>query len=101
MRSLVEACGARESCCAECAIQGWEGGCSGNDCDREMLVDDHDEMIVKALSWALRQLVAYDQDVVRRFLAKHDDVLASRVKREVTSKIETVLTNPRKRQRGT
>ncbi len=81
--------------------KGGKGDVPGTIVICEMLVDDHDEMIVKALSWALRQLVAYDQDVVRRFLAKHDDVLASRVKREVTSKIETVLTNPRKRQRGT
>jgi 3-methyladenine DNA glycosylase AlkD len=57
-------------------------------------VDDRDDMVVKAMSWALRELVAHDPDAVRAFLSAHDDVLAARVKREVTNKLETGLKNP-------
>jgi hypothetical protein len=46
-------------------------------------------MVGKGLSWALRALVAHDPRAVRGFLAKHDDVLAARVKREVRNKLET------------
>ena len=60
----------------------------------EMLVDDGDDMVVKALSWALRELIVHDHRVVRNFLAKYDQVLASRIKREVTNKLETGLKNP-------
>jgi len=67
----------------------------------EMLADDSDEMVVKALSWALRELVAHDKDVVGQFLAKHDEVLASRVKREVNNKIATGLKNPKKHHADT
>jgi 3-methyladenine DNA glycosylase AlkD len=53
------------------------------------LAADPEDMVVKALSWALRSLVAHDPEAVRGFLAQHDDVLAARVKREVGSKLET------------
>ena len=59
-----------------------------------LLVDDHDDMVVKALSWALRQLVVHDPGAVRAFLGDYDDVLAARVKREVTNKLTTGLKNP-------
>jgi hypothetical protein len=62
----------------------------------EMLVADHDDMVVKGLSWALRRLVAHDPGAVRRFLAEHDAALAARVKREVTNKLITGLKNPRR-----
>jgi 3-methyladenine DNA glycosylase AlkD len=61
-----------------------------------MLVDDHDDMVVKAMSWALRELVAYDPDAVRAFLTEYDDRLAARVKREVRNKLSTGLKNPRR-----
>jgi 3-methyladenine DNA glycosylase AlkD len=64
----------------------------------EMLVADHDDMVVKALSWALRQLVVHDPDAVWDFLHTHDDALAARVKREVRNKLTTGLKNPRKDQ---
>ncbi|MGC9349410.1 MAG: DNA alkylation repair protein [Anaerolineae bacterium] len=68
----------------------------------EMLADDQDDMVIKALSWALRALVVHDPDVVRGFLAEHDDLLAARVKREVTNKLTTGLKNPRRHApRGT
>jgi 3-methyladenine DNA glycosylase AlkD len=61
-----------------------------------LLVDDDDDMVVKALSWALRKLVAHDPEVVRGFLAEHEDTLAARVKREVRNKLTTGLKNPRR-----
>jgi 3-methyladenine DNA glycosylase AlkD len=62
------------------------------------LVDDHDDMVVKAMSWALRELVAHDPQAVRQFLAEHENVLAARVKREVRNKLETGLKNPRRKK---
>lgn len=61
-----------------------------------LLVDDHEDMVVKAMSWALRELVWHDAKAVREFLGKHEDRLASRVKREVRNKLETGLKNPRR-----
>jgi hypothetical protein len=46
-------------------------------------------MVIKALSWALRSLIQWDREAVTRFLTAHDDVLASRVKREVGTKLRT------------
>jgi 3-methyladenine DNA glycosylase AlkD len=63
-----------------------------------LLVEDHDDMVVKALSWALRELVAHDPEAVRAFLGGHDEVLAARVKREVTNKLTTGLKSPRFQQ---
>lgn len=60
-----------------------------------MLVDDYDDMVVKALSWALRALVVHDAEAVSDFLEEHEEVLAARVKREVRNKIATGLKNPR------
>ncbi|MEJ2606499.1 MAG: DNA alkylation repair protein [Anaerolineales bacterium] len=45
----------------------------------EMLVDDHDDMIVKAMSWALRELVVHDRQAVQGFLNRFDGVLAERI----------------------
>ena len=59
-----------------------------------LLAGDAEDMVVKALSWALRALVAHDPEAVRAFLADYDGVLAPRVKREVTNKLETGLKNP-------
>jgi 3-methyladenine DNA glycosylase AlkD len=57
-------------------------------------------MVAKAMSWALRELVIHDPEAVREFLKDHGDVLAARVKREVTNKLNTGLKNPgRKRAR--
>jgi len=60
-----------------------------------LLVADHQDMVVKALSWALRELVYFDPDAVERFVQEHEHVLASRIKREVGSKLRTGLKNPR------
>jgi len=61
------------------------------------LVDDHDDMVVKAMSWALRELIVHDPQAVREFLAEHDDALAARVKREVRNKLTTGRKNPRRK----
>ena len=53
------------------------------------LVADRDDMVVKALSWALRELVTWDSAAVRGFLDEHHAALPSRVRREVVSKLET------------
>jgi 3-methyladenine DNA glycosylase AlkD len=53
------------------------------------VVADRDDMVVKALSWALRALVEWDRGAVARFLRQHDALLAARVKREVGTKLRT------------
>ena len=53
------------------------------------LVADRDDMVVKALSWALRTLAPWDPAAVRGFLEAHDEQLAARVRREVRSKLDT------------
>ncbi len=60
-----------------------------------LLVSDHEDMVVKAMSWALRQLAVRDAPAVQAFLAEHDWTLAARVKREVNNKLKTGLKNPK------
>jgi len=60
-----------------------------------MLVADHDEMVVKALSWALREAAKRDPAAVRRFLERHRGTIAARVIREVTNKLVTGLKTPK------
>jgi 3-methyladenine DNA glycosylase AlkD len=52
------------------------------------VVGDRDDMVVKALSWALRSLVEWDRAAVAGFLEEHA-ALAARVKREVGNKLRT------------
>jgi 3-methyladenine DNA glycosylase AlkD len=61
-----------------------------------MLVDDRDDMVVKALSWALRELSKADRAAADAFVATHEDALAPRVKREVANKLRTGLKTPRR-----
>ncbi len=61
-----------------------------------VLAGDHDDMVAKALSWALRELVQHDARAVEDFLAQHDDVLAGRVRREVGNKLRTGKKNPKR-----
>jgi 3-methyladenine DNA glycosylase AlkD len=53
------------------------------------LAGDRDDMVVKALSWALRALAPWDPAAVREFLEANDEQLAARVRREVTTKLAT------------
>lgn len=63
----------------------------------EMLIDDREDMVVKALSWALRVLASRDPKAVHAFLERHKDRLAARVRRECRLKLETGKKNqPRK-----
>ncbi len=59
-----------------------------------MLINDHDDTIVKALSWALRALVIHNPGEVKEFIHAHERVLAARIKREVRNKLRTGLKNP-------
>jgi 3-methyladenine DNA glycosylase AlkD len=61
-----------------------------------LLVDDHEDMVEKAMSWALRELVVHDPEAVRAFLSEYDRQLSARVKREVNNKLTTGLKNPKK-----
>jgi 3-methyladenine DNA glycosylase AlkD len=53
------------------------------------LAGDRDDMVVKALSWALRELALWDARAVRAFLHEHQTALHARVRREVQSKLDT------------
>jgi hypothetical protein len=55
----------------------------------KLLIDDREDMVVKAMSWALRSLVNWDRAAVEAFLAEHDERLAARIKRETRTKLRT------------
>lgn len=63
-----------------------------------ILLKDRDDMVVKAMSWALRELAKREPKAVSRFLSEHRDQLASRVIREVNNKLNTGLKNTRRRR---
>lgn len=63
----------------------------------ERLVGDREDMVVKALSWALRELGRQDAAPVRAFLDEHASSVAPRVTREVGNKLRTGLKNPKHR----
>jgi 3-methyladenine DNA glycosylase AlkD len=62
----------------------------------EALAVDHDDMIVKAVSWALRSLLEHDRAAVERFLSEHEDTLHKRVLREVRNKLRTGRKTPKR-----
>jgi 3-methyladenine DNA glycosylase AlkD len=62
-----------------------------------ILVSDRDDMVVKAMSWSLRELSRRDPQAVRAFLEEYKNVLAPRVLREVRAKLTTGLKNPRRK----
>jgi 3-methyladenine DNA glycosylase AlkD len=59
---------------------------------------DRDDMVVKAMSWALRELAKREPEIAARFVRTHEDRLASRVRREVRNKLATGLKNPSRRR---
>ncbi len=74
----------------------------GGDSERTLmvcgkLVADRDDMVVKALSWSLRELAKRDPGAVAAFLRDEGDRLAARVRREVTLKLTTGRKQPRPR----
>lgn len=54
-----------------------------------MLTADHDEMVVKAMSWALRELSKSDKQAVVKFMEQNNGSIHSRVRREVGTKLLT------------
>lgn len=58
------------------------------------LLDDRDDMMVKAMSWALRELVKRNPRAVRMLLSGHGERLSARVRREVTNTLTTGLKSP-------
>lgn len=60
-----------------------------------LLLNDRDDMVVKAMSWALRELAKRDAVAVKRFLREEEHALAPRVLREVANKLATGLKNPK------
>ncbi len=62
-----------------------------------LLVSDGDDMVTKALSWALRELAKKNPAETRRFLDNNHNALAARVRREVQNKITTGLKTPHRR----
>jgi 3-methyladenine DNA glycosylase AlkD len=60
------------------------------------VVNDHTDMMVKALSWSLRELSKTDEDAVIDFINRHENQLHKRVIREVNSKLTTGLKNARR-----
>lgn len=61
----------------------------------DMLIDDREDMIVKAVSWALRMLAPWQPEAVSAYLDKHGHRLAPRVRREVRNKLATGYKNPK------
>lgn len=59
-----------------------------------MLAADRHDLVVKALSWALRELAKRDPESARLFLADQGGNLAARVVREVNNKLATGRKNP-------
>jgi 3-methyladenine DNA glycosylase AlkD len=60
------------------------------------LAGDADDMVEKAVSWALRYLSQKEPEVVASFMAEHGEKFRPRVKREVRNKLSTGLKNPQR-----
>jgi 3-methyladenine DNA glycosylase AlkD len=61
----------------------------------DLLLEDRDDMVVKAMSWALRELAKRDPKAAKDYLSEHASDLAPRVLREVGNKLRSGLKNPR------
>jgi 3-methyladenine DNA glycosylase AlkD len=62
-----------------------------------LLMNDSDDMVVNAMSWALRSLATHRPTLVREFIEREDHRLHSRIKREVLNKIRTGVKSARSR----
>lgn len=60
-----------------------------------LLLNDREDMVVKALSWALRALAVKEPQTVAWYLSMNEEKLAARVLREVRNKLTTGLKNPK------
>jgi 3-methyladenine DNA glycosylase AlkD len=63
-----------------------------------LLAADKEDMVVKALSWAVREIAKKHPEEAGNFLEKHQHALAARVVREVNNKLKTGLKTPRARK---
>jgi 3-methyladenine DNA glycosylase AlkD len=59
------------------------------------LVSDRDDMVVKAMSWAVREVARQNPKAAKDFINAHRAALAPRVLREVNNKLKTGLKNPK------
>ena len=59
----------------------------------ELVVEDHVDILNKALSWALRELAKRDREPVIEFIKKYEGQLHARVLREVKTKLITGTKN--------
>lgn len=66
----------------------------------DLLRHDRDDMVIKALSWALRELAKKEPGVVEAYVSKREAELPPRVVREVRNKLLTGLKNPKSRRTG-
>ena len=64
----------------------------------KILAEDKNDNVIKALSWALRELIKHSPESVKKFVVQNENVLAVRVKREVKNKLTTGVKNPRHKQ---
>lgn len=55
----------------------------------EKVINDREKLIVKALSWALRELSKSDKPAVEKFMEKYDSKIAPLARREIYTKLET------------
>jgi len=62
----------------------------------KLLMNDRDDMVVKGLSWALRELAKRNPGAVVQFVSSAKEFLAPRVIREVNNKLTTGLKNPKR-----
>jgi hypothetical protein len=81
------------------AARGGKGDAARTLAVCDLVKGDADDMVVKALSWALRALTRNEPGAVLAFLRSHEGCLAARVVREVRNKLDTGLKNPRKARR--
>ena len=79
----------------ECTAHGGAGDVERTLAVCELLLDDRDVMVVKAMSWSLRALSVRDAAAVEQFVQKQEGRLAALVKREVRNKLRTGLKNPK------
>lgn len=62
----------------------------------DILIDDRDDMVVKAMSWTLRSLAQRDPGAAAKYIEANRGRLAARVVREVGNKLRTGLKTPKR-----
>jgi 3-methyladenine DNA glycosylase AlkD len=82
-------------CTTKLNVRGTTGDAKRTLAVCEILVNDRDDMVVRAMSWALRALAQRDPKSVERFVEQNRARLAPRVLREVGNKLRTGLKSGR------